>query len=73
MKLYAFHPGGHGQYSFFVCAESEDKAREIVTEHIHKNHMKTDRLPDYEADGWGTDYYEVEVLDVGQVAENSND
>lgn len=66
MKLYTFRPQGHGQYTFSVIAESEDAARNAVSDHVNKNHFE------YEADGWNTDYYKMEVYDSGKVSENDN-
>lgn len=71
MKLYAFYPNGHGQFSFFVMADSEENARIKVTEHIKKNHTKDDVI-NYEAQGWGTDYYKCVVADENTILENDN-
>lgn len=40
MKLFAFYPSGHGQYSFFVIAEDEKAAFNAVQKHIEANHMQ---------------------------------
>ena len=68
MKLYAWRPGGYGEYSFFVVAESEQKAREAVTEHIKNN-----RLHPAEYGGWGTEYYEMQIAEIGEVLYNVNE
>ena len=80
MKLYAFQPRGHGEFSFFVCAASEEEARQAVDAHIRQRkqqHVLAIERCDYESDcraaGWGTDYYELTVFEPGQVAENDND
>jgi predicted small metal-binding protein len=70
-KLYAFKPSGHGEYSFFVVANSETEAIEAVTKHIEQNHTTNGTL-NYEANGWGTDYYKMTVVEQGQVLENDN-
>jgi hypothetical protein len=66
IRLYAFQPKGHGERSFFVAAASEDEAKCAVEKHLT-------RVSEYEKRGWGTDYYEMTVLDVGQVVSNTND
>jgi hypothetical protein len=76
MKLYAFTPKGHGQYSFFVMAEDEEHARKAVENKIKKLLAEGEdgtHFSDYNFDGWGTDYYRVEVFDANQVALNAND
>lgn len=72
MKLYAFIPGGHGQYSFYVMSENEDTARKTVQKHIDRNFTKNGTL-DYAADGWGTDYYGIIEVQPNEVVENPND
>ena len=66
-RLYAYQPKGCGQLSFFVTARSEDEARRVVDKHISgiKN--------TYSIDGWGTDYYKLTVMEVGEVVVNYND
>ena len=76
MKLYAFQPKGHGQKSFFVIAESEQQAREFISNKIAEllaNGEDGFDYSDYEFQGWGTDYYRLEILEVGQVVLNDND
>lgn len=75
MKLYAFYPSSHGQYSFFVAAENEKAAFGAVDKHIKDNHMMEygNGAYDYIAEGWGTDYYKVVEVEPGQVLENGND
>ena len=68
MKLYVWRPDGHGQKTFMVVAASEDEGRQAVTAYIKENYDS-----DYGSDGWGTDYYMLEVFEPGQVAENDND
>lgn len=70
VKLYAWQPQGHGQYSFFVCAENEEAARAAVDEHILREHKS---FAVYAALGWGTDYYSLTVLEPGRVIENANE
>jgi hypothetical protein len=69
MKLYAFQPSGHGEPSFFVMAEDEAEAVQAVETYI-KNEEAKGRVLDY--DQWGTDYYQMTVLDRGEVIENDN-
>lgn len=76
MKLYAFTPRGHGQYSFYVMAESEEAARLAVDEKIKKLMTEGEdniRISDYEVQGWGTDYYHLQILDSNEVVFNPND
>lgn len=75
VRLFAWQPQGHGEYSFFVAAHSEEDARACVERYIAEHLSKDDwaRLTEYSTDGWGTDYYELTVLEVGQVISNSND
>lgn len=63
MKLYVWRPNGHGAYSYFVIAESEEQALKFV-----EKHMEEDKPW-----GWGTDYYYLEVFDSGTVVEHEND
>ena len=75
MNLYAWQPEGHGEYSFFVCAENEKEAKEAVDQYI-KEHMNKDDdeyLTDYSVGGWGTEYYRLKVLNPLQVIINCND
>lgn len=75
MKLYAFQPNGHGQYSFFVAAASEEEARNAVADHIalHKGKVDGHHIGGYEVEGWGTDYYVLTVLNPNEVISNCND
>jgi hypothetical protein len=66
MNLYAFKPRGHGEYSFFVCSETEIEAKNAVEEYI-KNEE------DVIADGWGTEYYKLTTLKHNEVTVNAND
>jgi hypothetical protein len=75
MKLFVWHPSGHGQYTFSVVAESEERAFQIIDAHIKANHMDNTWPGDtsYVADGWGTDYYKLQVFEIEQVFEHDND
>lgn len=73
MKLYAFYPKGHGSYSFFVQASSEQEAMRMVSEYIKDHHTDEKGWFKYEAYGWGTEEYIMQVFEPGQVAENPND
>jgi hypothetical protein len=72
-RLYVFKPKGHGELSFFVIAETETQAREIIDLHIKENYTKKDGSLSYEVSGWGTDYYELTIAEQGQVITNNND
>jgi len=73
MKLYAFQPNGHGEKSFFVIAESEKEAREFVSKKIAELLANGEGYSNYDFSSWGTDYYRLEVFEIGQVALNDND
>ena len=75
VRLYAWQPKGHGEYSFFVAAASETLARDAINNYIQAHIGKSDGhyLTDYGISGWGTDYYELSVIDVGEVITNAND
>ena len=75
MKLYAWQPKGHGEYSFFVMAESKKEAIEEVEKYIEKElelNLNSKCGLAYEIGGWGTDYYDLTVLDPLQVIINDN-
>jgi len=67
MKLYCFRPGGHGEQSFFVMSDSEENARTSVRKYMHKEGMNLEAINIF-----NTDYYSVEELNEGEVAENDN-
>jgi hypothetical protein len=71
MKLYAFQPQGHGEQSFFTIAKSEEEAIKAVTKHIDTHYPKGSPNQ-YDAGGWGTEYYKMTVIEEGQVVENNN-
>jgi hypothetical protein len=72
MKLYVFRPGGHGQLTFMVCAKNEEEARVLTQEHIDAMYRSGSGRYIYDAQGWSTDYYALEVYEPGQVVENDN-
>lgn len=78
LKLYAFQPKGWGSYSFFVMAESEAKATEIVWQRIrdgqrhYRGEIDMEPLGNYYCQGLGTDYYVVTEVGPGEVVENDN-
>lgn len=72
MRLFAWQPKGHGSLSFFTIAENKEQALIAVQKYINKLQKEGQELP-YEASGWGTDYYELTILEVGDVAVNAND
>lgn len=71
MKLYAFIPDGHGQYSFYIMSENIDTAKENVQKHIDKYFTTNGKL-NYGARGWGTDYYILIEIVPNEVIENTN-
>ena len=71
MKLYAFQPQGHGEQSFFTIAKSEEEAIKAVTKYIDTHYPKGSPN-EYDAYGFGTDYYKMTVIEEGQVVENNN-
>jgi len=75
MKLFAWQPKGFGEYSFFVSAENEEKARAAVDKYIADHLDKDDEeyLSEYSIRGWGTDYYKLTAVDAEQVITNCND
>ena len=77
MKLYAWQPRGHGSLSWFVCAETEEAARAAVESEIARRKsldlLDLDRITDFEVRGWGTDYYELTVVEPGVVVANENE
>ncbi len=72
MKLYAFQPEGHGEASFFTIAKNEEEAKKAVNKHVEDNYLKNGKL-DNRADGWGSNYYTLTVIEEGDVIENDND
>jgi len=72
MNLYYYQPDGHGPVSFFVLAESAEKAAEYVNKYWKPNPGQT-RPSDtysYYADDFVTDDFSVAA--VGEVIENDN-
>ncbi len=72
MKLYAFQPRGHGELSFFTIAENDAQAIANVQKVIDEKHTKDGKL-EFEARGWGTDYYEMTIVGVNGVICNDNE
>jgi len=82
MKIYAWQPRGHGQYSFFVMANGEEEARAAVEKEIADGRARYDdeadfsdgsQLSEYDVQGWGTEYYDMTVVEAGTVVLNGND
>lgn len=74
MKLFVWTPDSHGQLSFFVMAENEQQARAAVDAHVEMvRHDRSDYIGRNPVDGWGTDYYTLDVYDIGEVVEHEND
>ena len=72
MRLYVWRPIGHGQFTFVTVSKSLEDATAAITKHIHENYIRNGRV-EYEAYGWDSDHYEIEVYEPGQVAENDNE
>jgi len=72
MKLFAYQPRGHGQYSFFTIAETQEEAFKTIDAHIQRNFVREGQL-DYFVEGWGTDYYQLTVSERGHVIINDNE
>ena len=75
VSLYAWQPRGHGELSFFVAASTEDEARKAIGKYIEDHLDKDDDhyVSEYNTQGWGTDYYDMEILHIGEVVTNCND
>lgn len=69
MQLYVWTPGGHGQLSFMVCAETAEQARVAVDAQVRKARHD---CGDYCVSGWGTDYYTMGEYAPGEVFEHDN-
>ena len=74
-SLYAWQPKGHGEYSFFVAASSKAEAIKAIEKYIEEHMDKDDDhyLDEYNIKGWGTDYYDLTILPIGEAITNSND
>jgi hypothetical protein len=70
MKVFVFRPSGHGESTFSVLAENYKEAINYIEKYIER---QVDRGDYCSYDGWGTDYYKVEIHDTGEVFENAND
>jgi hypothetical protein len=82
MKLYIWQPRGFGEMSFSIVAESEEAAREAVNLKISELLEKGQREDYYEDDniyrphhfdGWGTEYYQLTVVELGVVVLHDNE
>lgn len=87
LRLYAWQPKGFGEKSFFVMAHSEKEAYAAVEKKIAallapltaeeqnvepwENGRVSYSRTDFQ--GWGTDYYELTVLEVNQVILHDNE
>ena len=72
MKLYEFSAKYHGQVTFFIVAENEEKAKLEVDKYVQENHTHNGELG-YYAQGWGSDYYTMEVHELNKVVEHANE
>lgn len=81
IKLYIFEPRGHGSLSFFVMAETEEEAFRLIDSEIERrlklkprdNDYIRNHLNDYACSGWGTEYYDLSVIEPGMVFTHTND
>lgn len=65
MKLYAWTPIGFGDLAFYVVAENYEQAKAAVDK-VVSDGFKED--PDfYRARDWDTDYYELRIVEAGEV------
>jgi hypothetical protein len=74
LKLFGFQPPGHGQYSFFVMAETKEAAVSYINKYIEDHLNKDDGhfLSDYYIQGWPEDYDITEAAE-GNVITHAND
>ena len=76
MKLFAWQPQGHGEYSWFVVAVDEHSARTAVEADMARRKLlpyeDLEHVGELEVAGWGTEYYELTVAEPGQVVVNDN-
>lgn len=77
MRLFAWQPGSGGELSFFVCAETEERARVAVEAEIMRRQSLSFHHADYlntcSVAGFGTDYYTLTAVEPGVVLMNSNE
>jgi hypothetical protein len=69
MKLFAWQPKVHGEYSFFVCAENAHDAFNAVKNFLEKERIKGN--PTF-CEIFSTDHYQLTELEPGQVITNDN-
>ena len=67
ISLYAWQSKVHGQYSFFVAAESEEAARKAVEEEFLSSNKYTGNC---KAEGWLKHGYILTVLPIGVAISN---
>lgn len=77
LKLYAWQPNGHGEFSWFVLAESEAEAKESVEKEIARCMAlpidDPNRITEYETKGLWTDYFTLTIAERGQPVINANE
>ena len=71
MKLFIYEPKGRGESTFSVNAETEAEAFQKVNNFVNEKYFKNGKY-EYEANGWGTDYYQLEVKESTEVFEQFN-
>lgn len=72
LQLYVYSPNGHGSLTFAVVASSEAEAYALVDARVRAEYSSANGVLGYYSQGWGTDYYTLEVLPAGQVFEHEN-
>jgi len=85
-KLFCFQPKGYGEYSAFVMADSDEEAREYIKKALQEQKRKDEEYTNWKSieempkwvdlinmEGLDTDYYEVTVLNYGEVCFNANE
>jgi hypothetical protein len=68
IKLYAFEPNGNGELSFYTIAKNKKEAFDIVDKYVKEKHFSNNKF-DYDANGWGTDYYILTECEYGSIIE----
>ena len=72
MKMFAWHPKGHGELTFVVMSETKEDAQKAIEEFMAEG-LNTKMFTKYSWGGWGTDYYMSEVFGPNEVFTNEND
>lgn len=73
MKLFAFQPNGHGEYSFFIMAENIEIAQNKVDLLCTQEREKRNGYGYEYAYYKGNNYYTIREYDENEIAINDND